>query len=72
MVRAVRRVEAPGARGSSVRQVCLIGGRPEASGWVPGDPVEWAGRAYRVAAVHGEAGLGVRYAVLEPDGADCG
>lgn len=69
MVRARRRDEEGGSASSnpSVRQVCLVGHWAGAPGWTAGEPVEWAGRAYRVAAVQGGPGSPVHYALLEPE-----
>ncbi len=46
-------------RATSIREVCLVGRRPE--GWGEGDRVAWAGRSYRVI---DESTL---YARLRPD-----
>jgi hypothetical protein len=39
--------------GSSIREVCLLGGIAGAPGWASGGRLRWAGRSYVIAALEG-------------------
>jgi hypothetical protein len=75
MTATVRGPRPQGRRGApqvhvpSVREVCLLGAPEPAPAWVPGERVEWAGRAYRVTATQagaGAAAAGTHYVYLSP------